>query len=168
MSLRRWRSRAMSDKKKNPILSRIRKLIFFDCRWWKPWTSPMSMSLQEVLASMRRQTLILCVYRMMMETIRPRLSVFTISPERVSIWADLDYENGRLYCIYRVGYLGPLTLSRQVTTNNLIKLTFPSLLELGYSLSSQTQSCKWHLCYWGEHLEILPQNTDRATIGIWR
>nr|CCQ43282.1 alternative protein ZFYVE9 [Homo sapiens] len=42
----------------------------------------MSMSWQEVPASMKRQTLILCVYRMMMETIRPRLSVFTISPEK--------------------------------------------------------------------------------------
>lgn len=33
---------------------------------------------------MKRQTLISCVYRMTMETIRPRPSVFTISPGKVS------------------------------------------------------------------------------------
>ena len=70
----------------------------------------MSMSWQEALASMRRQTLTSCVYRMMMEIIRPKPSVFTISPERVSVWDDWGgYENGRLYCNWR--FLSPIPLT---------------------------------------------------------
>lgn len=99
-------------QKKNPILCRIRKVtLFFDFRWWKPWTSPMSMSWQEELASMRRQTLISCVYRMMMGITRPRLSVFTISPERVSSWTDWDCEDGDCAGLAEVGYHSPMILT---------------------------------------------------------
>jgi hypothetical protein len=81
LSLRRWWFTMLEIS--YPSLQK-RLTLLFNCRWWKPWTNPMNMYWQEVPASMKRQILILCVYRTMMETIKPRPSVFTISPGKVS------------------------------------------------------------------------------------